>query len=99
MRRSANITQANGDPMSILFKRTPPSARPSILAAHILAASVALACGSTAVRAADLAVKASQAPTYQWTGCYVGLNFGGGTSGTNFTSTVGPGTHLLDPEA
>ena len=67
----------------------------SILAAHILAAAAALAFGSTAVRAADLAIKAPQAPAYQWTGCYVGLNLGGGTSGTNFSSSVGPGTHLL----
>ena len=98
MRRSANITQANGDPMSIPFTRTPPSARPSILAAHILAASVALAFGSTAVRAADLPQKAPEPSAYQWTSCYAGLNLGGGMSGTNFTSTVGPGTHLLDPD-
>ena len=81
--------------MSIPFKRTPPLARSSILAARILAASVALACGLTAVRAADLALKAPEAPAYQWTGCYIGLNLGGGTSGTNFSSSVGPGTHLL----
>jgi outer membrane immunogenic protein len=84
-----------GDPMSIPLTRTSPLAGRSILAAHILAAVVALAFGSAAVRAADLAIKAPQAPTYQWTGCYVGLNLGGGTSGTNFSSSVGPGTHLL----
>jgi outer membrane immunogenic protein len=70
-------------------------ARRSILAAHTLAAALALACGPTAVRAADLAVKAPEPGPYQWTGCYVGLNLGGGTSGTNFSSSVGPGTHLL----
>ena len=59
---------------------------------------MALAFASTAAGAADLAVKAPEAPAYQWTGCYVGLNLGGGMSGTNFTSTVGPGTHLLDPD-
>ena len=84
--------------MSIPFTRTPPLARPSILAAHIFAASVALAFGSTAVYAADLPLKAPEAPAYQWSGCYVGLNLGGGASGTNFTTTVGPGTHLLDPD-
>jgi outer membrane immunogenic protein len=70
-------------------------ARRSILAAHILAAAAALAFGSTAVRAADLAVKTPEPGPYQWTGCYVGLNVGGGNAGTNFSSSVGPGTHLL----
>jgi outer membrane immunogenic protein len=54
-----------------------------------------LACGSPTARAADLAVKAPEAPPYQWTGCYVGLNAGAGNAGTNFSSSVGPGTHLL----
>jgi outer membrane immunogenic protein len=36
-----------------------------------------------------------QQPTYQWSGCYVGVNLGGGASGTNFNSAVDPGTHLL----
>lgn len=52
--------------------------------------------------AADLAVKAPpQQPIYNWSGCYVGLNVGGGASGTNFGSAVDPGTHLLgaDPAA
>ena len=48
--------------------------------------------------AADMPLKAPEAPAYQWSGCYVGLNLGGGASGTNFTTTVGPGTHLLDPD-
>ena len=81
--------------MSNPFTKAPPSARRSILAASVVTASLALACGSPTARAADLAVKAPEAPTYQWSGCYAGLNLGGGTSGTNFTSTVGPGTHLL----
>jgi outer membrane immunogenic protein len=54
-----------------------------------------LACGSPTARAADLALKAPAAPAYQWTGCYAGINLGAGASGTNFTSTVDPGTHLL----
>jgi len=47
--------------------------------------------------AADLPAKATPAPAtaYNWSGCYVGVNAGAGTSGTNFSSSVGPGTHLL----
>ncbi len=45
--------------------------------------------------AADMPMKAPEAPAYQWSGCYVGVNGGGGASGTNFTATVDPGTHLL----
>ena len=77
------------------FTKAPPAARRSILAASVFTASLTLACGSQTAGAADLAVKAPETPTYQWSGCYAGLNLGGGTSGTNFTSTVGPGTHLL----
>jgi len=40
-------------------------------------------------------MKAPPAPVYQWTGCYVGGNIGGGASGTNFGSTVDPGTYLV----
>jgi outer membrane immunogenic protein len=46
---------------------------------------------------ADLPYKAPAAPAYSWTGCYVGVNGGGGASGSDFTSSVGPGTHLTDP--
>jgi outer membrane immunogenic protein len=42
--------------------------------------------------------KAPAPSSYNWGGCYVGLNAGGGSSGTNFTSSVGAGTHLLDPD-
>jgi outer membrane immunogenic protein len=49
--------------------------------------------------AADMAMpatpaKAAAAPVYQWTGCYVGLNGGGGAIGTNFNTSVDPGTYL-----
>jgi hypothetical protein len=44
--------------------------------------------------AADMPVKAPAAKTYNWGGCYVGLNGGGAESGSDFTTTVGPGTHL-----
>jgi outer membrane immunogenic protein len=52
-----------------------------------------LATGSAL--AADMPMKAPAAPAYQWAGCYVGLNAGGVASGTNFSSVVDPGTHLL----
>ena len=47
-----------------------------------------------AATAADLPTKAPSAPAFSWTGCYVGVNGGGGASGSNFTSSVGPGNHL-----
>jgi len=60
-----------------------------------LAAAAMLAFVATDVSAADMAMKASPQPTYQWSGCYVGANLGGGASGTNFNAAVDPGTHLL----
>ena len=44
-------------------------------------------------------LKAPEASAYQWGGCYVGVNLGGGTSGTNFGSTVDPGTYLAAGDA
>ena len=88
--------RTTGDLMSRLFTSTPLSAHRTILAAPFFVALTILACGwPTAGRAADLAVKAPEAAPYQWTGCYVGLNAGAGNAGTNFSSSVGPGTHLL----
>jgi outer membrane immunogenic protein len=85
--------------MSRLLKQAPLSAHRITLATSIFVALTILACGwPTAGRAADLAVKAPEAAPYQWTGCYVGLNAGAGNAGTNFSSSVGPGTHLLDPD-
>jgi outer membrane immunogenic protein len=51
-------------------------------------------------RAADIAAhtvtKSPAAETlYQWSGCYAGLNAGGGASASNFTTTVGEGTQLV----
>ena len=46
-----------------------------------------------------MALKAPPAPVYQWTGCYVGVNVGGGASGTNFGTTVDPGTYLAAGDA
>jgi len=67
----------------------------SRLAACLLTATIALACGSKPAVTADMPTKAPAAPAYQWSGCYAGVNFGGGGSGPNFSSAVGPGTHLL----
>ena len=70
-----------------------------ILAGYFVAATMAFACGSTTPTAADMPLKASEASAYQWGGCYVGVNLGGGTSGTNFGSTVGWGTYLAAGDA
>jgi len=96
---------------SIATRRSPPlhrlpqpHPRPTNLFADLFAApAVALApafalslmAGITAVQAADLPVKAPVVPSYNWGGCYVGLNAGAGGAGSDFTSTVGNGTHLL----
>jgi outer membrane immunogenic protein len=51
-----------------------------------------------AASAADLPVKAAApAPAFSFTGCYVGVNLGYGGSGSDFTSRLDPGTHLVDP--
>jgi outer membrane immunogenic protein len=79
-----------------------PSARRSPRARFKLAVVAALvspfALASFAVsfaHAADLAVKApAPARTYNWTGCYIGANGGGASSGSNFTTAIGAGTHL-----
>jgi outer membrane immunogenic protein len=57
--------------------------------------SVPLLAGAAA--AADMPMKAAAAHVFNWTGCYVGLNGGGASGGSNFTSRVDPGTHLVDP--
>ena len=62
-----------------------------------LALAGTLATGSAL--AADMPMKAPAAPAYQWGGCYLGVNVGGGTSGTNFGSAVGPGTYLAAGDA
>lgn len=64
-----------------------------------LIAAAVLAFVATAASAADMAMKAPQpTTTYQWSGCYAGLNVGGGASGANLNSAVDPGTHLLAPD-
>lgn len=72
-----------------------------LLAAALFAASIPLASASTAL-AADLPAKAAPPPAaspYQWTGCYLGLNGGGGAISSNFNTTVGQGTYLVAADA
>ncbi len=70
------------------------SANRIIPAVRLFAAAIALAVGATAAMAADMPLKAAQAPIYQWSGCYVGINGGGGASASNFSTNVGTGTYL-----
>ena len=81
--------------MPTLLMRTRPPIIGSTPTIYLLTAMLALAGGSVAAAAADLPVKAPPAPAYQWTGCYGGFNVGAGASGSDFGSTVDPGTHLL----
>jgi outer membrane immunogenic protein len=73
--------------------------RRSALSACLFATAIALLVLAGVARAADIAaapaVKAPAAPAYQWSGCYAGLNAGGGASASNFTTTVGTGTFLV----
>jgi outer membrane immunogenic protein len=72
--------------------RSAPRARLKLAALAALASPFALA---SAALSADLAVKApAAARTYNWAGCYLGANAGGGASGSDFTTIVGSGTHL-----
>ena len=69
--------------------------RPGLVFAGIALSAPLLAGAATA---ADMPMKAAAAaPVFNWTGCYVGINGGGAASGSNFTSRVDPGTHLVDP--
>jgi len=76
--------------MSHPFTRSPPPGRQLILAAILCAAMAPLAWRSTAAVAADMSTTPA-APAYQWTGCYAGLNGGGGAGASNFTTAVGQG--------
>jgi outer membrane immunogenic protein len=88
--------------MSNFFTKARPRPHPLVLAASLFAATMPLACGSTAAAAADMPMKAAAAPApavYNWTGCYVGANGGGAASSSNFTTTVDPGSHLTPANA
>jgi outer membrane immunogenic protein len=82
--------------MSIPFRKTRPAVHHKwVLAPFLFAAATSIACRSTIAVAADMPMKAPSAPVYQWTGCYVGFNVGGGTSAADFTASVSAGSHLL----
>ncbi len=91
--------------MSNPFTTARPPAYRSVPVAYLLAALLAFVSGSHSAAAADMpmsnmpmknmAMKAEAAPVYQWSGCYAGLNGGGGAGSSNFTTTVGAGTFLL----
>ena len=65
------------------------------LAGCFVAAAMTMVFVENGASAADMPMKAQQPPAYQWSGCYVGVNFGGGASGSNFNSAIDSGTHLL----
>jgi outer membrane immunogenic protein len=78
---------------------TRPRTYPRVRVVSLTLITLILVDGSKLAAAADMtkpvmATKAPAAPAYQWTGCYVGLNGGGGAIGTNFQTTVNPGTYL-----
>jgi outer membrane immunogenic protein len=71
---------------------------PFVPAAGLFATILVLFTNQNIAVAADMPVPTkapASAAYYQWSGCYVGLNGGGGTAGSNFTTNVGAGTYLL----
>lgn len=83
--------------MSQTLAKTWQRLSPFAAAGSLLTAALALASGPSA--AADLAIKAAPSPVYQWSGCYVGGNVGFGGNGTNFSTSVIPGTYLVAADA
>jgi outer membrane immunogenic protein len=78
-----------------LIKSWRPVHEPSLVG-HLFAATTILVAGlCTAAAAADMPVKAPQPATYQWSGCYVGINGGVGAGGSNFAASVGAGSYLV----
>jgi outer membrane immunogenic protein len=89
--------------MFLSFK-TRPRMYPRVRAASLTLITLMLVGGFRLAAAADMTkpgmpTKAPVAPAYQWTGCYVGLNGGGGAIGTNFQTIVNPGTYLDTADA
>ena len=76
--------------------KTGPRTWTLVRAASLTLVALTFAGGAGIAAAADMTMptKAPTAAVYQWTGCYIGLNGGGGALGTNFQTTVNPGTHL-----
>jgi outer membrane immunogenic protein len=80
----------------ITIRRSSPLYKPANLRA---AAAFVLIILPTAAQAADISTKAPVTPIYNWSGCYVGINAGAGGAGSDFTTTVGNGTHLVPADA
>ena len=80
--------------MSIRLDLSPSSRRRPWLAVCLFALLPVI---TSVANAADMAmpIKAPPAPVYNWSGCYVGVNAGAAASGSDFGTTVDPGTHLL----
>jgi outer membrane immunogenic protein len=87
--------------MSHLLTKTWRPVHERSLVGGLFAATTILVAGlCTAAAAADMPVKAPQPQpsAYQWSGCYVGINGGAGAGGSNFSSVVGAGSYLTDPD-
>jgi outer membrane immunogenic protein len=82
-----------------LHRKPPqPSRKFNLLSARVFASTALVAFASSVAVAADTPVKPPAAPVaHDWTGCYVGVNGGGGVSGSSFKSSVDPGTYLSNP--
>ena len=85
--------------MSNRFNNTRPSTHRFVLATYLVATTVPYACGWSTAAADEIALNPPPSPAYQWTGCYIGLNLGGGVSAGNFGTTVDPGTYLAPGDA
>ncbi len=102
MRKILNIDPVR-DPFSNFYRsssRVSRGARSALLLAGLALLSAPILVG--AAMATDMPMNmpmkaAAAAPVFNWTGCYVGINGGGAAAGSNFTSRVDPGTHLVDP--
>lgn len=88
----------SGDRLYISVAKIDPVRKLATLRPSLAVVAPLLLALSVPAAAADLPVKApAHAHTMSWTGCYVGLNAGGAASGSDFTTSVDSGTHLVDP--
>jgi outer membrane immunogenic protein len=96
VRQTLNLDPVR-DTIRYFYRNSSPAWRRRCLGLALAGVAFSALVGSAT--AADLPVKAPApaAAAFNWTGCYVGLNGGGATAGSDFTSRVDPGTHLVDP--
>lgn len=80
--------------MSHTLDRARRPAQRAALTAYLFATAMLFAGLTASATAADLPTKAPQPPAYSWSGCYVGINGGGGASASDFNTNVGAGTYL-----